>query len=580
MERQVNKLEVQQILDLYPLKAQFKPGEKPRFRVELSGILHESVLNVEIFHLNNRILHETYPTHGEKIIDFELEKPDFEQTGYGIMVKLLDLQGLTIDSKSSAFDVASHWNKSPRYGFLSEFHPEEKGKLQDLDTLNKLHINVVQFYDWMYRHDRLVPEENKFTDPLGRILSSEVIKEKIFYAKQKGMATMAYGAIYASLKDFFEEHSEWGLYQNDGIPYSLVDIFYIMDISPDSKWNDHIIYEFKRVIEYGFDGIHMDQYGYPKKAWNQQGGLVDLSEAFTPFINRTREELSEVNPDVGLIFNNVGNFPTYATAAAKQDAVYIEVWSPINSYPELKVLIDQTKKYCGDKQVILAAYLAPFNHGKEGFSQQAAENGALTAMATIFANGAYHLLIGEEYKVLTEGYYPNYGEMSGTFKRKVRSYYDFIVQYQELLFGKFVDISYTHTGGYNGEIGRDNEIEFEGKNIRFSPSGEAGTVWTIVKENDRFLVIHLLNLCNYKDNLWNTAKESPPNPISDLKVRVLMEENVQGIFWATPDSNECQPVELKPKKVKGSNGFMLEVNLKKLDVWSVLCFSKSNKQTG
>lgn len=550
------------------------------FRVELEEIHPGSVLDVEISHLNNIIFHEKYSIQGEEIIDFELEKQDFEQTGFGIKVDLLDLEGLTSDSKSSAFDVASHWNKSPRYGFLCEFHPEENGKLKDLDILNKLHINIVQFYDWMYRHDQLVPEDNNFTDPLGRKLSSDVIKEKIFNANQKGMATIAYGAIYASLKDFFEKHSEWGLYQNDGIPYSLVDIFYIMDISSDSKWNDHIINEFKRVIEYGFDGIHMDQYGFPKKAWNQQGNLVDMSETFAPFINRTREELSEINPDVGLIFNNVGNFPTYATADAKHDAIYIEVWSPINSYPELKVLIDQTKQYSGDKQVILAAYLAPFNHRKEGFNQQAAENGALTAMATIFANGAYHLLIGEEYKVLTEGYYPNYGEMSETFKRKVRSYYDFIVQYQELLFGKFVDISYTHTGGYNNEIGRDNEIEFQGKDIRFSPSGEAGTVWTIVKENERFLVIHLLNLSNYKDNLWNTAKESPPVPISNVKVRVLMEENVQGVFFATPDSNECQPIELKPKKVKGSNGFMLEVNIEKLEVWSVLCFSKSNKQSG
>ncbi|KIY21462.1 glycoside hydrolase family 66 protein [Mesobacillus subterraneus] len=573
-------MKVQKILDLYPLKAQFKPGEKPMFRVELEEIHPGSVLDVEISHLNNIIFHEKYSIQGEEIIDFELEKQDFEQTGFGIKVDLLDLEGLTSDSKSSAFDVASHWNKSPRYGFLCEFHPEENGKLKDLDILNKLHINIVQFYDWMYRHDQLVPEDNNFTDPLGRKLSSDVIKEKIFNANQKGMATIAYGAIYASLKDFFEKHSEWGLYQNDGIPYSLVDIFYIMDISSDSKWNDHIINEFKRVIEYGFDGIHMDQYGFPKKAWNQQGNLVDMSETFAPFINRTREELSEINPDVGLIFNNVGNFPTYATADAKHDAIYIEVWSPINSYPELKVLIDQTKQYSGDKQVILAAYLAPFNHRKEGFNQQAAENGALTAMATIFANGAYHLLIGEEYKVLTEGYYPNYGEMSETFKRKVRSYYDFIVQYQELLFGKFVDISYTHTGGYNNEIGRDNEIEFQGKDIRFSPSGEAGTVWTIVKENKRFLVIHLLNLSNYKDNLWNTAKESPPVPISNVKVRVLMEENVQGVFFATPDSNECQPIELKPKKVKGSNGFMLEVNIEKLEVWSVLCFSKSNKQSG
>jgi dextranase len=563
------------IIDVFPSKAQFRPGEELMFQVETEGEVTNHALRIVIRHLHETIEEKTIFLHSSGVITVTLDQTISKEAGYGIEVQLIDQNEDAVSSKTSAFDVASHWNKAPRYGFLSEFHPDEKGKLEDIETLNKFHINIVQFYDWMYRHDRLVPEETNFTDPLGRPLSIEVIQEKIHHAHQKGMAALAYGAIYASLKDFFDQHIEWGLYQNDGIPYTLADLFYIMDISPDSPWNDHIINEFKKVIEFGFDGIHLDQYGYPKKAFTRNKELVDLSKCFLPFINRTKEELSFINQNVGLIFNNVGNFPTYATAEANHDVAYIEVWSPVNTYSELKRLIDDTKKYSGNKPIILAAYLAPFNPKKAGFHQQQAENGALTTMATIFASGAYHLLIGEEYKVLTEGYYPNYGEMSEPFKTKMRSYYDFIVQYQELIYGKFIDLSYTHTGGYNSEIGRDNEIEFEGKDVIFSPGGNAGTVWTIVKENDDFLVIHLINLVGLKDDQWNKPKETGPIELKDMKIRVLIEEKIDGVYLASPDHSTCSPIKLVPHRKEGSNGFVSEVSVPSLDVWSMIYFVKS-----
>ena len=48
-------------------------------------------------------------------------------------------------------------------------------------------------------------------------------------------------------------------------------------------------------------------------------------------------------------------------------------------------------------------------------------------MATIFASGGYHLLLGEEGSVLTEAYYPDncrIGEHS--FRKTLKKYYDFI----------------------------------------------------------------------------------------------------------------------------------------------------------
>lgn len=69
--------------------------------------------------------------------------------------------------------------------------------------MNKFHLNVIQFYDWMYRHDDLVPRQDEFVDPMGRTMSYKVIREKVAALHDKGMAAMAYGAVYTGLKDFY-----------------------------------------------------------------------------------------------------------------------------------------------------------------------------------------------------------------------------------------------------------------------------------------------------------------------------------------------------------------------------------------
>lgn len=61
-----------------------------------------------------------------------------------------------------------------------------------------LHLNAVQFYDWMYRHDKLLPDSELYSDPMGRPTSLAVIEGKIAACKKLGMRPFAYGAVYAA----------------------------------------------------------------------------------------------------------------------------------------------------------------------------------------------------------------------------------------------------------------------------------------------------------------------------------------------------------------------------------------------
>lgn len=58
------------------------------------------------------------------------------------------------------------------------------------------------------------------------------------------------------------------------------------------------------------------------------------------------------DPEGGVIFNAVNNWPMEAVAQTGQDAVYIEVWPPNDRYRDLYTLIAQARR-CSGKPVVL-----------------------------------------------------------------------------------------------------------------------------------------------------------------------------------------------------------------------------------
>ncbi|HET7580119.1 MAG TPA: glycoside hydrolase family 66 protein [Bacillales bacterium] len=557
------------LIDIYPDKAQYRPQEKGAILLKVQSESETEVrLEATFLKLQYSVWAETITfslKEGLNTVSFPFDIPSDKWEGYGVKIEIFE--GDTQAGEGfTAFDVADHWKRAPRYGFLSGFSSGEKGKLADAEALNKFHLNVIQFYDWMYRHDDLIPPENEFIDPMGRTLSYPVVKEKIDALHQKGMAAMAYGAVYASLKDFHDQHPEWGLYTGDGKPLHLINIFYLMDISPDSPWVDNIIAEFKKAIEEGFDGIHMDQYGFPKKAVRYENGRkewVNLAECYPALIDQAKSELEKVNESVGLIFNNVSNYPVHTTATADQEAVYIEVWPPVVHLRELKGLIDRGRELSAKKHVILSAYLPTFKKG-DCVDPIPAENGALLTMATIFASGGFHLLLGEENNVLTEAYYPDYGRMRTDFVHEVRRYYDFIVYYGKLLYPfELNDVSMTYTGGIN------TEVQFKG-DAAFSPNGDLDTVWIMVKQLDHFEIIHLINLVGLEDDFWDHVKRKRPREQEKIECQVLLEGKLKGIYLASPDFQSIRPINLSYEIIDHNHGKVAKFLIPQLFIWDMI----------
>ena len=570
------------IRDLYPSKAQYIKGENVDIILELvnTGSM-ESIFMVE---LRVSFLSELISIHQKKItlqpkeyktVSMELESYKDDFRGYGVDIFLYK-EGSLVDTNSTSFDVVDDWRKAARYGFLCDFNASDEGDSTDVESLSKLHLNMIQFYDWMYRHDNLIPKEDIFTDLMGRELSYKVVKEKISLCQKLGMKTFAYGAVYAASRDFFEQHKDWALYGSSGNPLSLGETFYIMNISIDSPWHKHIIEQYKDTIcEAKFDGIHMDTYGFPKIAVSRLNGvekIENLQDHFPILIDNTKHALNAIKPDNGLIFNNVGNWPVASTAGAV-DVIYIEVWNPYERYHHIQQLIREAKAADANKPVVLAAYLKPFDT-KDEEAIKGAEAAMRILTAVIVSNGGYHLVLGENGGILTQGYYAAYSKLNDEFFSIVRHYYDFMIRYMNIFYDKeLTDVSMTHLCG-------DNE-EYIVETNDFSTYGEPDKVWVTVKEKPNLKYISFVNLIGNLEDYWNKGK-SEPIIKKGLRIDLEIQKKIKAVYVASPEDEMGRPTVPKYNIIDGIRSKKLSIVMPDIYYWSILVvefYEESEEET-
>lgn len=452
---------------------------------------------------------------------------------------------------TTALDVLDDVFERPRYGFLSDFPPGRSDVTETIDDLRRLHLNVIQFYDWMFRHEDLLGEEDDFTDALGRSTSHATTRAFVAGLREVGAVPMGYAAVYGVSNDYAAAHPEELLYRHDATPWSLGDFLQIVDPSPGRSWLQRFCTDLRTALEQvGFVGFHLDQYGWPKLALRHDGTSVDLSATFPAMLTAIRDEL----PDTKLIFNNVNDFPTSATAGGPQDAVYIEVWSPHDTYGDLASLIERARRDGRGKPVILAAYMEPYRDDPAPRADAAAQ----LAFATIAAHGAHHLLCGERGGVLVDPYYPAYHRTSEESAAVLRRLFDGAVALGDLLHDDGPVVTDSWFGGINEELRVDAAGPVSG---RATP----GSLWTIVRQGPDRVTVHLIDLAGQQDIAWNLGKE----PLEERR-NVRVAASVPGepnVVVATPlDDGRAQRVDAV------RDGQHVEVTLPPFTGWAVVSF--------
>jgi dextranase len=258
-------------------RAFYRPGEPVTVQVflpqkDLEAAAAESgalLLRTRVSHLARVVLELEHETTAEELVGgvrLSLTLPAIAPRGYGLDLTMSDNQGRVLGRGSAGFDVLNQWTEMPRYGFLTDFAPGRDDAHETMRQLARYHINALQFYDWMYRHDTLLPPQDVYDDPLGRELSLSTVRALIDAAHAYNMAAMPYAAVYAASPAFAGQHPHWALYDAHGAMRLFADGFLVyMDPRPESGWTQHLLAEFERVLrEMAFDGIHLDQYGEPR----------------------------------------------------------------------------------------------------------------------------------------------------------------------------------------------------------------------------------------------------------------------------------------------------------------------------
>lgn len=542
-------------MDLYPVKAQFLTGEEVVLRLETNGSSYEYV-QVSVYRLN-ALVHQQTIFECCADMQISLGKYDAAFAGYGVSATVCTGENSVF--LETAFDVVDHPKRSLRYGFVSDFTQEDADN-GAVEWLNKCHINMVQYYDWSYRHDQLVTDQPFYTDMMGKPICRKTVKDKIEKCADHGMHSIAYGAIYAASKPFFEQHTNWALYNSCQKPFVFIDVFYIMNIAKDSPWRDHLIGEYRKaIIEMGFAGIHMDTYGFPKTAYSHLREVPEriwLDREIPSLITQTRAQLKGANSDPYLIFNNVGNWPVYSTAATEQDAVYIEVWNPYERYAHIAQLIYEARHFANSSRpIILAAYLEPFRKD----STERAMNAARILTAAIVSNGAYHLLQGENKAVLTQGYYSDYTRLSDEHAAILRRYNDFMIRYLDLFYdANLRNVSMTHMGWDN--------YEYQCPSHPVSTYGEAGKLWLTIREKESRKCLHFVNLCGCENDYWNKGKEIPI-PQENVRIVVQVDSPAKGVYTASPDSETMQAQALTYYTFENEKGVFIEFVIPHIKRW-------------
>ena len=512
--------------------------------------------------------------------DWQTWYDDFR--GYSVDVDVLT-NGVPRDSRSSAIDVSSTWTRFPRYGYLTDFYPSESQSDSTAKTfaLSKYHIDVVQFYDWLWTHDRLLPYDcagnllDNFRDWGYRDNSIKTITNKINAAKGRGISPVFYDLLYCdSGNNLGPEHITWaafdGPYQTDAKDvYDQFSTIWIMDASnPD--WQNWIINQFMdAMLKLGFEGVHLDNLGGAwKYKYNSNEGIPEWT-VFPNFIANCKSALRTINPNATVTENDVYGGYLDSVAPSAADIYNQEVWGS-DRYDDIRNLIQRAKTAGGGKSVALAAYMNfkslfdEFGNPREP-TNQLNEASIRLMDACVFGNGGFHVELGEDGQMLSH-YWPARTPMPPTLPRVMRDYYDFAVRYENLLV-------FNTLGGVTD--GTDGALTWSGTHA-LSKDAQAGTIWTVVKNwRDEYDAASLINLYGVDDQ-WRNLSGNPQYQ-QNILIKYYLDKKCQHLCVATPDDGLGRPLELSFTEGSDNLGYFVQFTVPNLKFWDLLIFDKTTR---
>jgi len=419
--------------------------------------------------------------------------------------------------------VGAHAGERPVHGFATSFGDENIPAV--LDWLGKLRCTVVQIYDWMHTYAAPLGPEQGWRDFAGRTVSFQALRALASGIREAGAVAHAYAPVYAADPPFAAEHPEMMLYQGDGAVQRFFDMLKLANPA-NKEWQAHFVASYGSAADrIGFDGFHIDTYGYPRAALDAAGQPVDLRVAYEEFLSSFRA----ARPTDQVSFNQVNGVPSALALPDGPGFRYCEVWPPNDGWRHLEGLMDRSAGRAGllgpglSEGPIMRGTIACYppvwgtNDPKGRVSGPARETSLRTVVCTeavATCLGASALLFGDVRGVLCDPYYPKHERLSAAEIETVLAWHRFALRYRDL-FIEGEDTSWYDIGDDNGAV----KLEWDGP-VRPEPVG--GAVFARVVRTEGCIAVGVVDLTGSVNGSW--SEPTALGRCQSVRARVLLDE--------------------------------------------------------
>ena len=456
------------LLDINTNKAHYYPFEKVIFHAtSVSGHGH---LVVKYYNLNTLIATKDI-YYGTSELSWSWFLPPTDNVGYSVVIN--NYVGNNSEAYRFAINVSSDPYNYPIMGFLSRYDNDSPiEKKQVLDYLKRLHINLVQFYDWFDLHSLPLPVATNgdstqvfdtWTDIGNRLTKKRVIEDYCNLAKEYGMKTLAYMAMNGSDTNQLVHGLTADMFLYDDNSKSLDHVYKTLDKSNgwgkynlynmnwmNGNWQNYIVHQMEIVRNnMPFDGWHIDMFGNPGDKYDSNGNKLP-SSLLESGIHNFLNVAARLGWDTGV--NSVSEYginDMKPVSALKY--LYTEVWGNRKTYNDMfrlvRDLTESTDSNKKKKGVIIPAYM-DYDYAKNNSGKDFNIDGIILADLVIMASGGTHLEMGEH--MLCNEYFPNSNlilpeQLKSDYLPKI---YDFFVAFKQIIgLGYQVDGLATIDGG-------------------------------------------------------------------------------------------------------------------------------------
>ena len=448
------------------------------------------------------------------------------------------------------FGIREFVGDDPVMGFVTSF--DELSVPSTLSWLRDLRCTVVQVYDWMDSYSEPLSMDSSYEDPLGRHIEKESLIGLIQGIKAIGAVAQAYAPVIAADEDLAVINPEWRLFRSDGNPQSLGDLLQIMDPGSPS-WQRHWIDRYGTAADaLGFDGFHLDTYGYPRVALDVDGTIVDVVAGYEEFVSLVRQ----MRPKDVISFNQVNGVPRGFNHVPRPNFRYVEVWPPNNKFRHLEGLLERS---AGDGQTrgnVLAVYPPVWSSDRQDALRTCLIVESVSAML-----GASTLLWGDLDGVLNHPYYVTHETLDGRERSIALEWHRFALRYRDL-FRTGVDTSWFELEDENASV----TISWDGETL---PEPVEGTLFVRVLRTTSTIVVGLLDLTGSVDGSWLSGMGRGRVEFADVSVLLNSPERWR-IDAASVMANggRFAPVEFSPVTLREGEGIICRVAL--TTGWTIL----------